>query len=64
MIFRRFLIAMAFIVMAFTASAQDFAVKTNLLQDVTGTANLGIEFGGGSPKWTYDISGSYSPWNR
>lgn len=55
---------MAFIVMAFAASAQDFAVKTNLLQDVTGTANLGIEFGGGSPKWTYDISGSYSPWNR
>ena len=44
------------------ARAQSFAIKTNLLYDVTTTANIGIEFGL-APRWTMDISGNYNPWN-
>ena len=44
-----------------TATAQKFAVKTNLLYDATSTINVGVEFGL-SPRWTLDISGNYNPW--
>lgn len=40
---------------------QKTVVKTNLLQDVTTTLNLGLEFGV-RKKTTLDISGSYNPW--
>lgn len=40
--------------------AQRFAVKTNLLYDVTSTLNLGMEFRL-SPRWTMDLSGNYNP---
>ncbi len=42
------------------ASAQSFAIKTNLLYDATTSINLGIEFPL-SQKWTMDISGNYNP---
>ena len=45
----------------FTAHAQQRAVKTNLLYDVTTTFSLGVEYAI-SPKWTVDLSGSYNPW--
>ncbi len=58
--------AAAFVVIAlFTAkvSAQDFALKTNLLYDAAmQTANLGAEFGL-SPKWTLDFSGNLNTWS-
>jgi hypothetical protein len=44
------------------AQAQRLAVKTNLLYDLTATANLGAEVAL-SPKFTLDISGSYNGWN-
>lgn len=44
-----------------SVSAQDVAVKTNLLYDLTTTINLGAEIGL-SPKWTLDVSGNYNPW--
>lgn len=44
------------------ADAQDFAIKTNLLYDATATANLGVEVGL-APRWTFDLSGNYHPWN-
>ena len=40
----------------------DIAVKTNLLYDITGSMNLGFEFGLGE-QTTLGISGSYNPWN-
>lgn len=43
-------------------SAQDFAVKTNLLYDATATINLGAEYKL-APKWTVDLSGNYNNWN-
>ena len=43
------------------SKAQDFAIKTNLLYDITTTINAGVEFGL-APKWTMDISGNYNPW--
>lgn len=43
------------------ANSQKFAVKSNLLYDLTTTPNLGIEFALGQ-KWTLDISGNYNPW--
>lgn len=42
-------------------SAQDFAVKSNLLYDATATINLGVEIGL-SPKWTLDLSANYNGW--
>lgn len=44
-----------------TAAAQNVGVKTNLLYDVTGTVNLGVEFGL-APRWTLDVSANYNPW--
>ena len=37
-----------------SASAQSFAVKTNLLWDATATLNAGVEFKL-APKWTMEI---------
>ncbi len=44
------------------AQAQRLAVKTNLLYDLTATANLGVEVALSS-KFTLDISGNYNGWN-
>lgn len=44
-----------------TASAQKWAVKTNLLYDATTTFNFGTELGLGK-NTTLDISGNYNPW--
>ncbi|MDH6344201.1 hypothetical protein M2480_003116 [Parabacteroides sp. PFB2-12] len=53
-----------FVLLAFmttNAYSQKFAVKSNLLYDLTTTINLGVEFGL-ADKWTLDISGNYNPW--
>ncbi len=44
----------------FSLSAQKFAVKNNLLYDLTLTPNLGVEFGL-SEKSTLNLSGGYNP---
>ena len=44
------------------ASAQGFAIKTNLLFDATAPLNLGVEMGL-APHWTFDLSGNYHPWD-
>ena len=59
MIFRRYLTALALLIITTGLSAQDFAIKSNVLYDVTKTLNAGIEIGGGRPELTFDISGSY-----
>lgn len=45
------------------ASAQDVAVKSNLLYDAFATVNLGAEVGL-APRWTLDLSGNYSGWTH
>ncbi len=45
-----------------TASAEDVALKTNLLYDATASVNLGVEFGI-ARQWTLDISGDVNFWN-
>lgn len=40
---------------------QKVALKSNLLYDLTGTINLGVEVGL-SKKWTLDVSGNYNGW--
>ena len=42
------------------SSAQNVAVKSNLLYDATATINLGVEIGL-AEKWTFDLSGNYNP---
>lgn len=44
------------------AKSQDFALKTNILYDATATLNLGAEVGL-APRWTFDLSGNYHPWD-
>lgn len=43
------------------ASAQDAALKTNLLSDAALNPNLGVEFGL-APRWTLDVSGQLNLW--
>lgn len=43
------------------ASAQNLAIKTNLVYDATATVNLGVEIGLGK-RTTLDISGNYNAW--
>ena len=45
-----------------SASAQQFAVKTNILYDLTTTVNLGAELRV-APRWSIDLSGNYNAWN-
>ncbi|MDN0066400.1 DUF3575 domain-containing protein [Bacteroides gallinaceum] len=58
---RLLIVSICLVVASLTASAQNVAVKTNLLYDITATANLGIEFKV-APKWTVDISGNLNAW--
>ncbi len=50
-----------FALLSGTASAQEFAVKSNLLYDATSTINLGVEYGL-SPRWTLEVAGNYNAW--
>lgn len=58
---RLLIVSICLVVASLTASAQNVVVKTNLLYDITATANLGIEFKV-APKWTVDISGNFNAW--
>lgn len=58
---RLLIVSICLVVASLTASAQNVVVKTNLLYDITTTANLGIEFSV-APKWTVDISGNLNAW--
>ena len=44
-------------------SAQDWAIKTNIVYDATATVNLGVEVGL-APKWTLDVSGNFNAWSK
>lgn len=58
---RLLIVSICLVVASLTASAQNVVVKTNLLYDITATANLGIEFKV-APKWTVDILGNLNAW--
>lgn len=45
----------------YSASAQDAALKTNLVSDGRLSPNLGLEIGL-APRWTLDISGQFNAW--
>ena len=57
---KRILIFLMLLV-SISLSAQDVAVKTNLLYDATTTINLGAEIGVAT-KWTVDLSANYNGW--
>jgi len=44
-----------------SVSAQDWAVKTNLLSDGLMSPNLGVEIGL-APRWTLDVAGQFNAW--
>lgn len=50
-----------FLLTSISLSAQNIAVKSNLLYDALVTANLGTEISF-SPKWTLDLSANYNGW--
>ncbi len=58
----RHFLSILFVFAALSATAQDLAIKTNLLYDASATANLGIEIGLGK-RTTLDISGNYNAWD-
>ena len=57
----RKIICVLFLLVGVSLSAQEIAVKTNLLYDASTTINLGTEIGL-SPKWTLDLSANYNGW--
>lgn len=60
--FKFLIILLLGIVATTNTKAQSVAIKTNVLYDLTATANLGIEVGL-APKWTLDVSGNLNAWN-
>ena len=52
---------LAFLGLAPSLKAQDFALKSNILSDAALTPNLGLEVGL-APKWTLDVSGQINAW--
>lgn len=56
--------ALLFFFVFFTSllSAQDVAIKNNMLYDLTATPNLGVEVGV-SKHFSLDLSGGYHPWS-
>lgn len=57
-----FLMLFATLLAAFSASAQEVAIKTNLLYDGFASPSLGVEVGI-APKWTFDLSGNTNYWS-
>lgn len=55
------LVSLILAVLGLKATAQDVALKTNLIYWGGITPNIGIEFAF-SPKVTMDVSGAYNPW--
>ena len=47
--------------LAWGASGQNVAIKTNLLSDITLTPNVGVELGI-APRWSADLSAGYNAW--
>lgn len=61
-VMKKFLLIFPLMCLAISAWGQKVGVKTNLLYDMTGTVNLGVEVGL-APKWSLDISGNYNAWD-
>ena len=55
-------IVVVFCFLGARVSAQEGGVKSNLLYDVTGTLNFGMEFSL-DYEWTLDVSANYNAWN-
>lgn len=58
----RYILLLFLIIGGCHLTAQHVAIKNNILYDVTGTPNLGIELGI-SKHLSLDISGRYHPWS-
>ena len=58
---RFLLVAISMLLTLSGLSAQDVALKTNLLYDATTTINLGAE-AQIAPKWSLDLSGNFNGW--
>lgn len=56
-----FLLIIVMNMVAHPASAQDVAIKTNILSDVFLNINTGLEVGL-APRWTLDVSGELNAW--
>lgn len=55
-------VCILFLALGLSLSAQNVAVKTNLLYDATTTLNLAAEIGL-APRWTLDLSANYNPFS-
>lgn len=57
---KRGVIFLFLIISTLSVASQDFALKNNILYDLTATPNIGVEFCV-ADKWTAELSGNYSP---
>lgn len=60
--FPKLLASLAMVFAVLPATAQEVAIKTNLLYDATATVNLGAELKV-APKWSIDLSGNINAWS-
>ncbi len=58
---KSYILALTLLFSLGTAKAQEYAVKSNLLYDLTTTINAGVEVKL-APKWTVDLSGNLNAW--
>lgn len=56
------IVLLAFACCAHVATAQEVAVKTNIVGDALLNPNVGVEIGL-APKWTLDVGGQFNLWN-
>jgi len=59
---KRWILLFGLCLICIKVSSQHFALKSNILYDVTTTINLGVEFAI-ADQWTLDISANYNPWS-
>lgn len=58
---KKWILLLGLCLIVFKVNSQYFAVKSNVLYDVTTTINLGFEFAL-ADQWTLDVSANYNPW--
>lgn len=58
---KKFILLFFLLGMFVGARGQDFAVKTNLVEDALLNANLGAEVSL-APRWSFDLSGQFNGW--
>jgi long-subunit fatty acid transport protein len=59
---KKWILLLGLCLIVFKVNSQYFAVKSNMLYDVTTTFNFGVEYAF-TDQWTLDVSANFNPWS-